>query len=359
MLYATRTLVVAAGLALVAAAGCGRSLTAPSESEATIAGTVDRGGSFTGAAAGLTGAAAPSSWTVTAVGANVTATIDAAGNFHLSGVPTGDVVLRFSNGLTTATITITQVGAGELIRITVTLAGDTAFVTSETRTAGKVELCHRASTVRYHLIDVSVNAEPAHRAHGDGAVGERVPAAPSQVFNAECHPVSPGVSIKKSTNGEDADQAPGPSIAVGGPVTWQYVVTNTGADTLTNVAVVDDRSVAVNCGGQTTVAVGQSMTCTGTGVAVAGQYRNVGTVTATSSAGSFTDSDASHYFGVPPQQDQGPQVQLCHRTGNGSYHLIQVGASAEPAHRAHGDARPGEAVPGSPGKVFTASCTVQ
>jgi hypothetical protein len=101
------------------------------------------------------------------------------------------------------------------------------------------------------------------------------------------------------------------------------------------------------------------MTCTGTGVAVAGQYRNVGTVTASSSVGSFNDADASHYFGVAPSQDDGPKVQLCHRTGNGSYHLIEISASAEPAHRAHGDAKPGEAVPASPGKTFTASCTVQ
>jgi hypothetical protein len=136
-------------------------------------------------------------------------------------------------------------------------------------------------------------------------------------------------------------------------------VTNTGAQNLTNISVVDDKAVAVNCNGQTTLAVGQSMTCTGTGVAVAGQYQNLGTVTATSSDGTFKDSDASHYVGVVPTADDGPKVQLCHRTGNGRYNLIEVGLSAEPAHRAHGDAKPGEAVPGNAGKVFGSSCAVQ
>ena len=33
---------------------------------------------------------------------------------------------------------------------------------------------------------VSVNAEPAHRAHGDGMVGEPVPADPSTSFGPGC-----------------------------------------------------------------------------------------------------------------------------------------------------------------------------
>ena len=41
------------------------------------------------------------------------------------------------------------------------------------------------------------------------------------------------------------------------------------------------------------------------------------------------------------------KVSLCHHTGNGEYQLIDVDVNAEPAHRAHGDAKVGEPVPGT------------
>jgi hypothetical protein len=122
------------------------------------------------------------------------------------------------------------------------------------------------------------------------------------------------------------------------------------------LSVTDDRGVAVACP-RDLPPPGASITCTGSGTAAAGQYRNVGTVTATGSAMQFTASDASHYFGTTVQEEA--KVQLCHRTGNGSYHMIEVSVSAEPAHRAHGDARVGEAVPGNTGRVFTADCSVR
>ena len=131
----------------------------------------------------------------------------------------------------------------------------------------------------------------------------------------------------------------------------------TGTVALTGVSVSDDMGVSVNCPA-TSLAVGQSMTCTGSGVATLGQYRNVGTASASSSMGPVSATDPSHYLGVVPDEQTGPKVELCHRTGNGSYHLISVAENAEPAHRAHGDGRIGEAVPGSPGKVFGAGCSV-
>ncbi|MGH6720127.1 MAG: DUF7507 domain-containing protein, partial [Alphaproteobacteria bacterium] len=280
------------------------------------------------------------------------------GHFRFVGVPSGDVRLVFRNASVNATIVLSNVGQQEQIQIQVSVTGETATLVSEVRSTGKVELCHRNDDGLYHLIEVSVSAEAAHRAHGDGKIGERVPADRTRVFDRNCRAVPFGVAIIKSTNGQDADQAPGPSIPVGSPVTWEYLVTNTGDAPLTNVLVLDDRGVVVNCGGKTTLAVGQSMTCTGAGVAVAGQYRNVGTVTANWSGGSYRDSNPSHYFGQA-STEEGPKVQLCHRTGNGSYHLIEVSVNAEPAHRAHGDAKPGERVPGNPGHVFGPSCTVR
>ena len=39
--------------------------------------------------------------------------------------------------------------------------------------------------------------------------------------------------------------------------------------------------------------------------------------------------------------------------------MIEVSVNAEPAHRGHGDGMVGEAVPGSPGRVFAESCSVR
>ncbi|MBT8048581.1 MAG: hypothetical protein HKN57_13540 [Xanthomonadales bacterium] len=108
---------------------------------------------------------------------------------------------------------------------------------------------------------------------------------------------TPSVDIEKATNGFDADEPTGPQIPVGNAVAWTYVVTNDGELPLTGVAVSDDQGVAVSCPSDT-LAVGASMTCTGSGTALAGQYSNVGTVNASSAGGNVSDSDPSHYFGV-------------------------------------------------------------
>jgi LPXTG-motif cell wall-anchored protein/uncharacterized repeat protein (TIGR01451 family) len=116
---------------------------------------------------------------------------------------------------------------------------------------------------------------------------------PSHYFGAE-----PGITLEKSTNGVDADEAPGPFIPVGEPVEWTYVLTNTGNDDLENVEVTDDQGVAVTCP-QDTLAVGETMTCTATGTSVIGQYANIGSVTATDTTGAeVSDDDPSHYFGT-------------------------------------------------------------
>lgn len=49
---------------------------------------------------------------------------------------------------------------------------------------------------------------------------------------------------------------------------------------------------------------------------------------------------------------------LCHRTGNGSYHMITIPEPAWQTHYNHGDAGPGEAVPGHVGSVFDDACNL-
>ncbi len=111
----------------------------------------------------------------------------------------------------------------------------------------------------------------------DPATGEPVPpldaADPSHHYGAE-----PGVGVVKMVNGDDANEAPGAQIDIGTPITWTYEVTNTGNTALNNVAVDDDQGLTVSCP-STFLLPGQSMTCTASGVAEAGEYVNIGTVT--------------------------------------------------------------------------------
>lgn len=52
-------------------------------------------------------------------------------------------------------------------------------------------------------------------------------------------------------------------------------------------------------------------------------------------------------------------MSVCHRTGSGKYNLLNIAASAIPAHHAHGDAAPGASVPNVPGSIFDAGCQPQ
>jgi hypothetical protein len=56
--------------------------------------------------------------------------------------------------------------------------------------------------------------------------------------------------------------------------------------------------------------------------------------------------------------DTAQKAYICHRTGNGSYHLINVSGNAVAAHRDHGDGAPGEGVPGNPYLRFDNACRV-
>jgi hypothetical protein len=107
----------------------------------------------------------------------------------------------------------------------------------------------------------------------------------------------PGLKIEKLTNGQHNTQAPGSSIAVGSPITWSYIVTNTGKVTLSNVQVTDDKVSPITCP-KTTLAPGESMTCTANGVAAACQHMNTATAAGTPPKGpNLSDQDWGFYFG--------------------------------------------------------------
>jgi hypothetical protein len=111
------------------------------------------------------------------------------------------------------------------------------------------------------------------------------------------------VNLVKKTNGDDANEAPGPDVVIGAPVTWTFEVTNTGSDPLVNVRVYDRRylpttgNVVIVCT-IAEIAPGDTVTCERTGVAEPGQYKNLGKADGYCGTIRVRDGDYSHYFGV-------------------------------------------------------------
>jgi streptogramin lyase len=115
---------------------------------------------------------------------------------------------------------------------------------------------------------------------------------------------APNIDLEKYTNGQDADQAPGPSIVLGQPVTWTYRVENTGNVELTGVKVVDDNGTPGDDADDYTCTTGNlaagavDETCEQSGTASLGQYANQATATAAYGTTSVSDVDRSHYLGI-------------------------------------------------------------
>ena len=179
--------------------------------------------------------------------------------------------------------------------------------------AAKVDICHIRGNGVVDLLNVSANALPAHRGHGDAIPGELVPGSATLVFNETCAQVQFSIDIEKATEGMDADEPIEPVLVVGDPVNWTYDVTNTGQVALIDVAVTDDRLGAITCPGDT-LAAGASMTCTASGTVQVDQYANTGTASGTTKGvdgqegnlipanqGHPSDEDPSHYFGQIPE----------------------------------------------------------
>ncbi|MDG6243455.1 MAG: hypothetical protein QCH31_03555, partial [Methanolobus sp.] len=132
-------------------------------------------------------------------------------------------------------------------------------------------------------------------------VGEDIAAVFFQIPN-------PIIDIEKSTNGEDADLAPGPGIPEGENVTWTYVVTNTGDVPLENISVIDDKlgpitNIIDQGDGDDILSIGESWIFEATGIAECGQYVNNATSVGFFDVIPVFDTDPSHYFGECPDID--------------------------------------------------------
>ena len=407
-------------LAIALAAACNNASNAPSSAAGAVA--AESGAVIAGSVTGDS----PAGLAVRVIGTNLATTIGSQGTFEIAGVPAGNAKLQFSKGDVNATADVSNITADQLITLQVKVNGSSAVVVSDARSdknmgaevkiekftnneradrapgpsialgspvqwryvvtnSGRLSLtnlrvvddkgetvtCVAAGTLASGAsMTCSANGVVTvlgpYRNVGTVTADFSGPAGPGSVTASDASHylgVSP-VRIKKFTNGEDADEPAGPSIVVGSSITWRYVVTNVGLTPLSAITVVDDQGETVVCPSTGTLAAGATMTCSATGTAALGFYRNVGTVTATRTIGGITatvtDSDPSHYRGVlQGEDDGGPKVTLCHKTGNGSFHSITVSVNAEPAHRKHGDGKPSEAVPGQPGKIFGPSCSIQ
>ncbi len=146
-------------------------------------------------------------------------------------------------------------------------------------------------------------------------IGSTVAATYGNSSNSE---LVSAVSIKKYTNGEDADTPPGPQVTPGSTVTWTYVVTNQLIyGTLFDIEVTDSEEGPIDCP-SSSLSAQEFMVCEALGTAEEGQYSNVATVTAKYRAkgekgGSVIirvkDRDRSHYFACstpPPSPSPSP-----------------------------------------------------
>jgi len=99
--------------------------------------------------------------------------------------------------LCTLTLVTVLFAGGWLAGCDTTMAPNGDIATSEqagealsaAKSAAKIDICHKRDKQGYISINISVNAEAAHRAHGDGQVGDPVPDLPGFIFDENCVPV--------------------------------------------------------------------------------------------------------------------------------------------------------------------------
>lgn len=111
------------------------------------------------------------------------------------------------------------------------------------------------------------------------------------------------VRIVKYVNDEDANTPTGPQVYIGSTVTWKYVITNPGEASLGSISVVDDQPGVTpiyqsgDLNNNDSLDTNETWIYTATGIAVQGQYKNVGTVTGSYKDQTVSDEDPAHYFG--------------------------------------------------------------
>ena len=142
---------------------------------------------------------------------------------------------------------------------------------------------------------------------------------------------TPSIDIEKATNTADADTvAEAVVLNAGDTVTWTFVITNDGNETLNSISANDDKEGAITCP-KTTLVVAEPMTCTAkTGAAVVGNYANIASVSGIgiTSTTTVNDSDPSHYKVTPtPSIDIEKATNSIDADTEGEAVVLNIGAS--------------------------------
>ncbi|MBM4090494.1 MAG: hypothetical protein FJ276_13890 [Planctomycetes bacterium] len=295
---------------------------------------------------------------------------------HL-GVATGINIVKSTNGEdantttgpllvvgSTATFTylVTNTGTTALASVTITddngTPGSTGddftptFQSGDTNSNGRLETTEtwtytatRVVTAGQYTNTATVSANPVDASGADIAgLPDVTDNDPSNHFG-----ITTGINVVKSTNGQDANTATGPVLAVGSTATFTYTVTNTGSVALAGVVLTDDNGTPGNTGddfsptfqsGDTNangrLDTSETWTYTATRVVTAGQHTNIATVTGNPvdsnggdipTAADVSDTDPSNHFGFTG----GIAVQKLTNgidTGTGSGPTLAVGSTA-------------------------------
>ncbi|WP_013322338.1 DUF7507 domain-containing protein [Gloeothece verrucosa] len=113
----------------------------------------------------------------------------------------------------------------------------------------------------------------------------------------------PSIEIDKITT-DGLVKGDNVGITAGQAINWVYVVKNTGNVSLSNISVTDDKvqqeliKLVNNGDGDTILAPNETWIYKADGIAITGNYQNLGTVSGDYSGGQITDNDTSSYLGI-------------------------------------------------------------
>ena len=145
------------------------------------------------------------------------------------------------------------------------------------------------------LFDINFGASPIMievlAGANDDGIGE-------DTATAYVHFPSPSIRIVKTTSDGFGGWMDGPLLNTSEPVTWRYIVTNTGDLPLSDIVVTDNKEGVISSGGS--LNPGFSMTVYEDGMTVAsGSYSNIATVVGYYQGIPVDDTDPSNYRTEP------------------------------------------------------------